>query len=81
MFFKCLVEYNCNAIWFVVSWEFLTTALILLLVIYLLDVLFLLDSFLFLFFLNVYFIEVYLTYNVSGAQQGDSVIQIHVCYF
>ena len=22
MFFKCLVEYNCNATWFFVSWEF-----------------------------------------------------------
>ena len=61
--------------------SFLTIALILLPAIYLLDVLFLLDSFLFLFFLNIYFIEVYLTYNVSGAQQDDSVIHIHIYYF
>ena len=33
------------------------------------------------FFLYIYFIEVYLTFNVSGAQQVDSVIRVHICYF
>ena len=29
----------------------------------------------------IYIMEIQLTYNVSGAQQGDSVIQIHIDYF
>ena len=35
----------------------------------------------FFFIIYIYFIEVQVTYIVSGAQQGDSVIQIHIYYF
>ena len=30
---------------------------------------------------HTHILGVYLTYNVSGAQQGDSVIDIHIYYF
>ena len=29
----------------------------------------------------IYFIEVELTYNISGAQQGDSAVHVHIYYF
>ena len=32
-------------------------------------------------YIYIYIIEIQLTYNVSGAQQGDSVIQMHIYYF
>ena len=33
------------------------------------------------FFINIYFIDVYLPCDVSGAQQGDSVVHAHMLLF
>ena len=39
-----------------------------------------LDCTLYFFFFLIYFIEVWLTYSVSGAQRGDSVIHVHILF-
>lgn len=33
------------------------------------------------YFFNIYIIEIYMTYTVSGVQQGNLVIQIHIDCF
>ena len=33
------------------------------------------------YFFNIYITEIYMTYTVSGVQQGDLVIQIHIIIF
>ena len=38
-------------------------------------------AFFLLYSLNIYIIEIYLTYIVLGAQQGDSLIHTHIYYF